>query len=84
MQANTNFYPVYCFVAKVFENQTLLEKKKRCRFTTASAPFTLPNVVLVVLNTSGSSNDEQLHANHQSPSRVVVRYPHHTPLQWAE
>ena len=20
----------------------------------------------------------------QSPSRVVVRYPHHTPLQWAE
>ena len=21
---------------------------------------------------------------HQSPSRVVVRYPHHTPLQWAE
>ena len=24
------------------------------------------------------------HLKHQSPSRVVVRYLHHTPLQWAE
>ena len=24
------------------------------------------------------------HIKSQSPSRVVVCYPHHTPLQWAE
>ena len=25
-----------------------------------------------------------LHLLAQSPNRVVVRYPHHTPLQWAK
>ena len=25
-----------------------------------------------------------LHLRHRCPSRVVVRYPHHTPLLWAE
>ena len=30
------------------------------------------------------SAENKVHIFTRSPSRVVVRYPHHTPLQWAE